>query len=154
MKNLRPLFLLAAVLLASCSQKSEMDRFIDDLMNRMTIEQKIGQLNLHSAGGFISAEKVMEDDQNVKLLRAGQLGGLYGSGNPSLLRQYQEIAIESGAGIPLIFGLDVIHGHETVFPVPLGLSTSWNMDLIEKVARVSGSKLVSGFLKAPGPALT
>ena len=137
MKNLRPLFLLAAVLLASCSQKSEMDRFIDDLMDRMTIEQKIGQLNLHSAGGFISAEKVMEDDQNVKLLRAGQLGGLYGSGNPSLLRQYQEIAIESGAGIPLIFGLDVIHGHETVFPVPLGLSTSWNMDLIEKVARVS-----------------
>ena len=137
MKNLRPLFLLAAVLLASCSQKSEMDRFIDDLMDRMTIEQKIGQLNLHSAGGFISAEKVMEDDQNVKLLRAGQLGGLYGSGNPSLLRQYQEIAMESGAGIPLIFGLDVIHGHETVFPVPLGLSTSWNMELIEKVARVS-----------------
>ena len=137
MKNLRPLFLMAAVLLASCCQKSEMDRFIDDLMDRMTIEQKIGQLNLHSAGGFISAEKVMEDDQNVKLLRAGQLGGLYGSGNPSLLRQYQEIAIESGAGIPLIFGLDVIHGHETVFPVPLGLSTSWNMDLIEKVARVS-----------------
>ena len=128
---------MAAVLLASCCQKSEMDRFIDDLMDRMTIEQKIGQLNLHSAGGFISAEKVMEDDQNVKLLRAGQLGGLYGSGNPSLLRQYQEVAMESGAGIPLIFGLDVIHGHETVFPVPLGLSTSWNMDLIEKVARVS-----------------
>ena len=128
---------MAAVLLVSCSQKSEMDRFIDDLMNRMTIEQKIGQLNLHSAGGFISAEKVMEDDQNVKLLRAGQLGGLYGSGNPSLLRQYQEVAMQSGAGIPLIFGLDVIHGHETVFPVPLGLSTSWNMDLIEKVARVS-----------------
>lgn len=137
MKNLRPLFLLAAVLLASCGQKSEMDRFIDDLMNRMTIEQKIGQLNLHSAGGFISAEKVMEDDQNVQLLRAGQLGGLYGSGNMALLRQYQEIAVESGAGIPLIFGLDVIHGHETVFPVPLGLSTSWNMELIEKVARVS-----------------
>ena len=137
MKNLRPLFLLAAVLLASCGQKSEMDRFIDDLMNRMTIEQKIGQLNLHSAGGFISAEKVMEDDQNVQLLRAGQLGGLYGSGNMALLRQYQEIAVESGAGIPLIFGLDVIHGHETVFPVPLGLSTSWNMELIEKVARVA-----------------
>lgn len=128
---------MAAVLLTSCSQKSEMDRYIDGLMDRMTIEQKIGQLNLHSAGGFISAEKVMEDDQNVKLLRDGQLGGLYGSGNPSLLRQYQEIAMESGAGIPLIFGLDVIHGHETVFPVPLGLSTSWNMDLIEKVARVS-----------------
>ena len=137
MKKIIMLFSVAAALLTSCSQNSEMDCYIDDLMGRMTIEQKIGQLNLHSAGGFISAEKVMEDDENVKLLRAGQLGGLYGSGNPSLLRQYQEIAVESGAGIPLIFGLDVIHGHETVFPVPLGLSTSWNMELIEKVARVS-----------------
>ena len=137
MRKIIMLFSAVAAILTSCSQKSEMDRYIDGLMDRMTIEQKIGQLNLHSAGGFISAEKVMEDDQNVKLLRAGQLGGLYGSGNPSLLRQYQEIAVESGAGIPLIFGLDVIHGHETVFPVPLGLSTSWNMELIEKVARVS-----------------
>ena len=137
MRKIIMLFSAVAAILTSCSQKSEMDRYIDGLMDRMTVEQKIGQLNLHSAGGFISAEKVMEDDQNVKLLRAGQLGGLYGSGNPSLLRQYQEIAVESGAGIPLIFGLDVIHGHETVFPVPLGLSTSWNMELIEKVARVS-----------------
>ena len=129
-----------ALLVCACGTRSEMDRYIDGLMDNMTIEQKIGQLNLHSAGGFISAEKVMEDDQNVKLLRAGQLGGLYGSGNPNILRQYQEIALESGAGIPLIFGMDVIHGHETVFPVPLGLSTSWNMELIEKTARTAAAE--------------
>ena len=114
-----------------------MDRYIDGLMSRMTLEQKIGQLNLHSAPGFISAEKVMDNDENVKLLREGLLGGIYGSSNPVVMRQYQDIALESGAGIPLIFGMDVIHGHQTVFPIPLGLSTSWNMELIEKTARMA-----------------
>ena len=131
------LFLLAGLLLAACAPKSPMDQYVDELMSRMTLEQKIGQLNLHSAPGFISAERVTEDDENMKLLRQGLLGGIYGANNFELMRQCQEIALESGAGIPLIFGLDVIHGHETVFPVPLGLSTSWNMDLIEKSARIA-----------------
>ena len=122
MKKKIRLLLAFALLCAACTPKSEMDRFIDELMGRMTLDQKIGQLNLHSAPGFISAEKVMEEDGNIKLLRQGMLGGIYGSGNPELLRQCQEIALESGAGIPLIFGMDVIHGHETVFPVPLALS--------------------------------
>ena len=137
----RFLFLTVLLLaLASCSQKSEMDRFIDDLMARMTLEQKIGQLNLHSASGFISAARVTEEDENVKLLKAGELGGLYGSGDVEYLRQIQEIALESGAGIPLITGMDVIHGCETVFPIPLALSTSWNMDLIEKTARIAATE--------------
>ena len=136
-RNLALLFLPAAILLAACTQKSAQDRFIDDLMGRMTLEQKIGQLNLHSAPGFVSAERITEEDENMKLLRQGLLGGIYGSGNPDLLRQCQEIALKSGAGIPLIFGLDVIHGHETVFPIPLALSTSWNLGLIEETARVA-----------------
>lgn len=129
--------LTAALSMAACTPKSDMDRYIDDLMSRMTLEQKIGQLNLHSAPGFISAEKVTEEDENAKLLRQGLLGGIYGSGNPELLRQCQEIALSSGAGIPLIFGMDVIHGHETVFPVPLALSTSWDMEFIERSARIA-----------------
>ena len=136
-KNLALLLLPAAILLAACTQKSAQDRFIDDLMGRMTLEQKIGQLNLHSAPGFVSAERITEEDENMKLLRQGLLGGIYGSGNPDLLRQCQEIALKSGAGIPLIFGLDVIHGHETVFPIPLALSTSWNLGMIEETARVA-----------------
>ena len=136
-KNLALFLLPAAILLAACTQKSAQDRFIDDLMGRMTLEQKIGQLNLHSAPGFVSAERITEEDENMKLLRQGLLGGIYGSGNPDLLRQCQEIALKSGAGIPLIFGLDVIHGHETVFPIPLALSTSWNLGLIEETARVA-----------------
>ena len=134
------LFVLAGLLLAACTPKSEMDRYIDDLMSHMTLEQKIGQLNLHSAPGFISAERVTEEDENMKLLRQGLLGGIYGANNLELMRQCQEIALESGAGIPLLFGLDVIHGHETVFPVPLALSTSWNMDLIERTARIAATE--------------
>ncbi len=130
----------AALSVAACAPKSDMDKYIDDLMSRMTLEQKIGQLNLHSASGFISALRVTEEDENVKLLRAGQLGGIYGSGNVEYLREIQKVALESGAGIPLITGMDVIHGFETVFPVPLALSTSWNPDLVEKTARIAAKE--------------
>ena len=126
------------LLLVCCSApKSDMDRFVDDLMSRMTLDQKIGQLNLHSAPGFISAERVTEDDENTRMLREGMLGGIYGSGNFDLLKRAQEIALESGAGIPLIFGMDVIHGHETVFPIPLAMAASWDIDGIEKAARTA-----------------
>ena len=114
--------LAATLIVAACAPKSDMDKYIDGLMSRMTLEQKIGQLNLHSAPGFISAIRVTEEDENVKLLRAGQLGGLYGTGNTEYIRDIQQIALESGAGIPLIIGMDVIHGFQTVFPVPLALS--------------------------------
>ncbi|MCR5828714.1 MAG: beta-glucosidase BglX [Bacteroidales bacterium] len=132
--------LAAALSVAACAPKSDMDKYIDDLMSRMTLEQKIGQLNLHSASGFISALRVTEEDENVKLLRAGRLGGIYGSGNTEYLREIQKVALESGAGIPLITGMDVIHGFETVFPVPLALSTSWNPDLVEKTARIAAKE--------------
>ena len=132
--------LFAMLLCAACTPKSAMDKYIDGLMARMTLDQKIGQLNLHSASGFISALRVTEEDENVKLLRAGQLGGIYGSSDVTYLREIQGIALESGAGIPLITGLDVIHGLETIFPVPLALSTSWDMDLIERTARVAATE--------------
>ncbi len=138
--NIKTITIAAVLFATACTPKSGMDKYIDDLMSRMTLEQKIGQLNLHSAPGFISAERVTEEDENAKLLRQGLLGGIYGSGNPELLRQCQEIALESGAGIPLIFGMDVIHGHETVFPVPLALSTSWNPSLVERMARISAKE--------------
>ncbi len=137
---MKTLTVAAILFVTACTPKSGMDKYIDDLMSRMTLEQKIGQLNLHSAPGFISAEKVTDEDENAKLLRQGLLGGIYGSGDPELLRKCQEIALSSGAGIPLIFGMDIIHGHETVFPVPLALSTSWNPELVERMARISAKE--------------
>jgi len=134
------LITLAGVALLATSCKSDMEKYIDDLMSKMTLEQKIGQLNLHSASGFVSALTVTEEDSNVQLLRKGQLGGMYGTGNIDNMREYQRIALESGAGIPLIFGMDVIHGYETTFPIPLALSTSWNVDLVEESARMAAKE--------------
>ena len=143
--KLTSISLLAALslLLSGCAHKSEMDKYIDVLMSKMTVEQKIGQLNLHSAAGFVSALRVTENDENVKLLRKGVLGGIYGTGNVEAMIEYQKIALESGAGIPLIFGMDVIHGYETTFPIPLGISTSWNLELIEKSARIAAREASS-----------
>ena len=139
MKRLLPLAALLALVCCG-APKSEMDRYIDGLMSKMTLDQKIGQLNLHSAPGFISAERVTEEDENTKMLREGLLGGIYGSSNFNVMKQAQEIALNAGAGIPLIFGLDVIHGHETVFPIPLAMSASWNVGKIEKAARIAASE--------------
>ena len=136
----RFLLLAALLLAAACTPKSDMDKYIDGLMGRMTLEQKLGQLNLHAVNGLVTGAKLSDDDTNVKALQAGQLGGVFGSGNLEYLRQMQDIAVSSGAGIPLITGMDVIHGFQTVYPIPLALSTSWNMDLIESVARMAAKE--------------
>ena len=143
--DMKRLFFLSALFTLVCcsAPKSDMDRYVDDLMSRMTLDQKIGQLNLHSSPGFISAERVTEEDENTKMLREGMLGGIYGGSNTAVLKRAQEIAVEAGAGIPLIFGMDVIHGHETVFPIPLAMSTSWNIDKIERAARIAASEASS-----------
>ena len=85
MKRIIPFSALLLLLVCCSAPKSDMDRYIDDLMSRMTLEQKIGQLNLHSAPGFISAERVTEEDENTKMLREGLMGGIYGSGNFNVL---------------------------------------------------------------------
>lgn len=140
--TLRNFIVAASALVAtfSCSPKSEMDKFIDDLMSKMTVEQKIGQLNLHSSSGFVSGLTTTTEDQNVALLKQGLLGGLYGTTNTEYLREIQKVAIETGSGIPLIFGQDVIHGQETIMPIPLAMSTSWNPALIERTARAAAKE--------------
>ena len=137
---MKRILLLAGLLLAACAPKSDMDKYIDSLMNRMTLEQKLGQLNLHAVNGLVTGAKLSDDDANVKALQAGQLGGIFGSGDLAYLRQMQDIAVSSGAGIPLITGMDVIHGFQTIYPIPLALSTSWDMDLIESVARMAAKE--------------
>ena len=140
MKHTTLLLAVLALVAAACAPKSDMDKYIDSLMGRMTLQQKIGQLNLHSVNGLVTGAKLSDDDTNVKALKAGQLGGVFGSGDVEYLRMMQEIAVENGAKIPLITGMDVIHGFQTVFPIPLALSTSWNPDLIESVARTAAKE--------------
>lgn len=116
------------------SNDKKMDAFIDQLMGKMTLEEKIGQLNLSGGGvpGVLSGS-----DGADETVRRGWLGATGGS-ELKTIRHLQEIAVkESRLGIPLLFGLDVIHGFQTIFPIPLALSCTWDTTLIEQSARIA-----------------
>ena len=132
---------LAIALLSWSSQVlaadlSRMNQFIDDLMGKMTLQEKIGQLNLPVTGDIITGSSVSGDV--VSKIKAGQVGGLFNMKGVQSIRALQEVAVkQSRLGIPLIFGMDVIHGYETVFPIPFAMSMSWDMDAIRNAARIS-----------------
>src|SRR5450432_2766323 len=110
------------------------------LLAKMTLEEKIGQLNLVTPGGGILTGSVVSQgvEENI---RKGLVGGLFGIYGPEKVRKAQDLAVKnSRLHIPLIFGLDVIHGHKTIFPIPLGMSASWDVDLIEKTTRIAATE--------------
>ncbi len=118
------------------AQDAKMDAFISNLMSKMTIDEKIGQLNLVTPGGAVTGSVVSKDVDDK--IRKGMVGGLFGITGPDKVRQAQDIAVKNTRlHIPLIFGLDVIHGHRTIFPIPLGLSCSWDTALIERSAKIA-----------------
>lgn len=137
----RTSLLLAAILMGSISiqaQKSpqDMDRFIDALMKKMTVEEKIGQLNLPVTGEITTGQAKSSDV--AKKIEQGLVGGLFNLKGVAKIRDVQKLAVEnSRLGIPLLFGMDVIHGYETIFPIPLGLSCTWDMKAIQKSARIA-----------------
>ncbi len=109
---------------------------IDSLLNVMTLEEKLGQLNLPSAGDITTG--LAQSTGIVENVRAGKVGGLFNINGLEPRMAIQRVAVEeSRLGIPLIFGMDVIHGYKTSFPIPLGLSCTWDMDLVEESARIA-----------------
>ncbi len=116
-----------------------MDKFIDDLMSKMTLEEKIGQLNLPSMDDFVTGQA---KSSNVgQKVRDGKAGGLFNVKGVDKIRELQRIAVEeSRLKIPLIFGMDVIHGYESTFPIPLGMASSWDLDLIQQSARIAAQE--------------
>ena len=116
---------------------------IDSLLKVMTIEEKIGQLNLPSAGAFTTGEAANSDIG--KKIEQGKVGGLFNIKGIANIREMQKLAVEkSRLKIPLMFGMDVIHGYESVFPIPLGLSCSWDTELIERSARIAATEASAG----------
>ena len=145
MKRTRLIMGLIGVMMSSCLYAQppaidpQMSAFIGDLMSRMTLEEKIGQLNLLSVG-FDVTGPVLSKDAETKI-RQGLVGGVFNTYTPEAVRKLQSLAVmESRLGIPLLFGSDVIHGHKTVFPIPLGLSCTWNLDSIERSARIAAAE--------------
>lgn len=120
----------------SAKSGNGMDAFITALMSKMTLEEKIGQLNLPSAGEFTTGTATNSDiGKNVK---EGRVGGLFNIKGVEKIKAIQKVAVEeSRMKIPMLFGMDVIHGYETTFPIPLGLSCTWDMKAIEQSARIA-----------------
>lgn len=115
------------------------EQFIDDLLSKMTVEEKIGQLNLPTSGDITTGQA---NSSNVaKDIQDGKVGGLFNIKSVEKIREVQKIAVEkSRLKIPLLFGMDVIHGYETTFPIPLGLSSTWDMQLIERSAQIAAKE--------------
>lgn len=130
---------LGLLSLSATAQDAAMDKFVDDLMSRMTLEEKIGQLNLQVAGDITTGQA--QDTQVAGLVKAGKMGGVFNLKGVEKIRELQKMAVEqSRMGIPLLVGMDVIHGYETIFPIPFALSCSWNMEAVEEAARIAAKE--------------
>lgn len=120
------------------AQNTTKDAFIRNLMSKMSLEEKIGQLNLVTGGEATTGAAVSTDVE--KKIRSGQVGGIFSLSGPEKVRKAQELAMQSRLKIPLLFGMDVIHGYRTVFPIPLGLAASWDMGLVERSAKTAAGE--------------
>ena len=120
-------------------QDTKMQLFIDNLMSKMTLQEKIGQLNLPVTGDIVTGQA--KSSNVAEEIRLGEVGGLFNLKGVNKIKEVQKIAVtQSRLKIPLLFGMDVIHGYETVFPIPLALSCSWDMKGIENSARIAADE--------------
>lgn len=118
------------------SDNTKMDAFVANLMRKMTLEEKIGQLNLVVMGNAVTGTVISKGVEDK--MKRGEIGGIFGLYGTANVSKMQDLAVkESRLHIPLIFGLDVIHGHRTIFPIPLGVSATWDLALIEQSARIA-----------------
>lgn len=136
MKNLFVLLALCVASMNVVAQNKPMKEFVDELLSKMTLKEKLGQMNLLPAGNITTG--AAQNNPIVQQIKDGELGGVFNIKGQDEIRTLQEMAIKkSRLGIPLLVGMDVIHGYETIFPVPLALACSWNLKGIENSARVA-----------------
>lgn len=123
--------------------QSKKKAFIDNLVSKMTLDEKIGQLNLPTSGDFTTGQAQSSDIG--KKIEQGLVGGLFNIKGAEKIRAVQKVAVEkSRLKIPMLFGMDVIHGYETTFPIPLGLAASFDMDMIQQSAQVAARESAAG----------
>ena len=115
----------------------------DSVLRLMTLEEKIGQMNQYNDDGKVTGP-VTEDNNKINQVRKGQLGSLLNCMGTARTRSWQNIAMQSRLKIPLLFGLDVIHGYKTTFPIPLAEACSWDLDAIELSARIAATEASAG----------
>ncbi|MEP0366976.1 MAG: beta-glucosidase BglX [Cyclobacteriaceae bacterium] len=145
MEKIKLIFVVSVLFFMSCEQQksggksSGIEARVDSVMSLMTLDEKIGQLNLPSAGDINTG--LAKSTGIVPKIKEGKVGGLFNISTVEKIKATQKVAVEeSRLGIPLIFGMDVIHGYKTLFPIPLGMSCIWDMDLVEESARMAAKE--------------
>ena len=147
MKNKLVLLFLGCAVLGYAQKKNTKNtvtikpksEFVTELLSKMTLDEKLGQLNLPTSGDITTGQANSSDV--AKKIAEGKVGGLFNIKSVQKIKEVQKIAVEkSRLKIPLIFGMDVIHGYETTFPIPLGLSCTWDMNLIERSAQIAAQE--------------
>lgn len=132
-------YTIEPLLMYQPAPKSAKEKFVNELMAKMTLEEKLGQLNLLSIGADVTGPVLSQGVEEK--ISSGMVGGVFNLFGPSSVRKMQDLVMQkSRLKIPLIFGYDVIHGHRTIFPIPLGLASSWDMDLIKQTASAAANE--------------
>ncbi|MEO9851872.1 MAG: beta-glucosidase BglX [Reichenbachiella sp.] len=140
-------FIIITLTFSSCASRSkdEVEIKIDDLLSEMTLEEKIGQLTLFTSSWTQTGPTMREGYLND--VKQGKCGNIFNAHTAEYTSELQRIAVEeTRLGIPLLFGYDVIHGYKTIFPIPLAEACSWDLDLIEKSARLSAKEAAAAGL--------
>jgi len=124
---------------AQVNKDATMHQFVNTLMSKMTLEEKLGQLNLPASSDFVTGAVSSSDIADK--VKAGKVGGVFNIRSVTKIKELQQFAVNnSRLHIPLLFGMDVIHGYKTIFPIPLGMSATWDMELVERSARIAASE--------------
>lgn len=145
--RIKPLLAMAAIAcvcsttaqISGGSEEAEMDRFISGLMKRMTLQEKLGQLNLPSGGDLVTGP--VQCSPLAESIRKQEIGGFFNVMGADKILELQRIAVEeTELKIPLVVGMDVIHGYKTVFPIPLAMSCSWDPAAVERAAEIAAAE--------------
>lgn len=140
---MKKIFFIPCILLSlsSFAQRKTVARRVDSVMKLMTLDEKIGQLNQYNSDWEDATGPVVNTGlDKIKDIREGRLGSILNVRSVDQTRQLQQVAMQSRMKIPLIFGQDVIHGFRTTFPIPLGESSTWDLGLMEKSARIAATE--------------
>ncbi|MBP6673439.1 MAG: glycoside hydrolase family 3 C-terminal domain-containing protein, partial [Bacteroidetes bacterium] len=137
------LLLLLTLLSVSSAQQKSIDQKVDSVLNLMTLEEKIGQMNQYNDDGTATGPVTVDADK-AKQVRNGQVGSLLNCIGTERIRSWQKIALQSRMKIPLLFGQDVVHGYRTTFPIPLAESCSWDLEAMRTSARIAAKEASAG----------
>ncbi|MFN8264428.1 MAG: glycoside hydrolase family 3 N-terminal domain-containing protein, partial [Chitinophagaceae bacterium] len=130
------LLFIVSLVSAQQSREAQMNLFVESLLKKMTLEEKVGQLNQYN-GDLAFTGPVTMDKDKIGQIRRGMVGSMLNVTGVEHTRELQKIALQSRLKIPMLFGQDVIHGFRTTFPIPLAEAASWDLEAIELSARIA-----------------